>query len=93
MPPRLRPFVIGSVAYLRQLHDSDTLAVNGQLFEVGGGVKYALITRPVVPRAKTRLHALGVRVDARLQARRRGAAFDADVHYGPAAGAALFFRF
>jgi len=91
--PRLRPFVMGSAAYVRQLHDSDTLAVTGQLFEGGGGVKYTLVSRPVVAGSKTKLHVVGVRAEGRLQARRHGAAFDGAVHYGPAASAALFFRF
>lgn len=91
--PRLRPFVIGSAAYLRQLHDANTLAVTGQMFEAGVGVKYAFVTRPVVPRAKTSLHVLGIRAEARLQARRHGAAFDDGLNYGPTAAVGMFFRF
>jgi hypothetical protein len=86
--PRLRPFVEGSAAYLRQLHESDTLGVNGRVYEAGMGVKYL-----VVSHGSGKLNAIGVRADARVQARVRGVAFDEAAHYQPAFTASAFFRF
>lgn len=85
---RLLPFVSGGAAYLRELHDSNTLAVTGRLYEGGGGVKY--VTRP---RAKGTIKSLGIRAEARLQARMRGVAVDDSPHYRGAVMASAFLRF
>ena len=87
----LRPFVIGNAAYVRQLHDADTLAVNGQQYEAGGGVKFPLR----VNRAKRsgQLRTFGVRADARIRARIRGVAFDDGLHFAPLLTASAFYRF
>ncbi len=42
---RVRPFVTGGGGYLRQLHEGETLAVTGQFYEIGGGVKITLASR------------------------------------------------
>lgn len=85
---RLAPFVGGGIAYLRQLHESNTVAVTGRVYEVGGGAKYFFLSRP-----SGRLNGLGVRADARIAARSRGVAFDSDIRYGPTLSASLFVRF
>jgi hypothetical protein len=84
---RLRPYVSASLSYLRQLHESNTLAVTGRMFEVGGGVKYALRSRP------KGLKSVGVRGDARIAASTKGVGFDDSTRYGPSLGASLFVRF
>ena len=87
----LRPFVIGSAAYVRQLHNADTLAVNGQQYEAGVGVKYPLRVRRD---SKTgRLRTFGIRAEARVRARIRGVEFDDRLHFGPALTASAFYRF
>lgn len=87
-PRQLRYFVSGGVGYLRQLHESGTLAVTGHLYQAGGGVKYPLTTR-----RRGWLGGLGVRADARVTARVKGAAFDDTAHYSPALSATLFAQF
>jgi hypothetical protein len=86
--PKLLPFVSGSAAYLRQLHDRNTLVVTGQMYQLGGGVKYLLGVRD-----RSWLKAYGVRADAGLAARVKGVAFDAGAKYSPSLAASLFARF
>jgi hypothetical protein len=85
---RVAPFVSGGVGYLRQLHAPGTLAVAGQTFHVGGGVKYLLTSRD-----RGRVKATGVRLDARVVGRRKGVAFDDQTRWSPTLGASLFARF
>jgi hypothetical protein len=85
---RLTPFISGDVAYLRQLHEGSTVAVNGLLFAGGGGARYYFTQK-----SSGRPHATGLRGDVRLSGFRKGAAFDSDIHYAPAASIALFVRF
>jgi hypothetical protein len=84
---RLRPFVLGGGGYLRQLHDENTLAANGQLYHVGGGVRYFFrgadgAERPV-----------GVRGDVRAYIRVDGIEFEEKTRTYPAVSALLFFGF
>jgi hypothetical protein len=85
---RLAPFVTAGAGYLRQLHESATLAENGQFYQVGGGVKYLFASRPA-----SRLKGLGVRFDARAVARSKGVAFDDRRSFSPALGASIYARF
>ena len=85
---RLAPFVIAGGGYLRQLHESATLAETGQFYQVGGGVKYLFASRPA-----SRLKGLGVRLDARAVARSQGVAFDGRRSFSPALGASIYARF
>jgi hypothetical protein len=87
----VRPFVMGGGAFLRQLHNADTYAVNGGQFEFGAGVKYPLATA----RSKRTNHVktFGIRADGRVQMRMDGATFDGNAHYGPALSAMAFLRF
>lgn len=85
---RLVTFISGSAAYLRQLHEGDTLAVTGRTYDGGIGAKYFLVSRPA-----GRLNAFGIRADARAQARVRGVALDDFAHFRPALSAAAFVRF
>ncbi len=83
---RAVPFVIVGAGYLRQLHEGDTLAVGGQRYFAGGGVKL-LLSRP------HRLKGLGVRAEARALAQRKGVAFDDRLHTSPVVAASVFVRF
>jgi len=83
---RVHPFVLGGAAYLRQLHESDTLAANGAEFDGGGGVKIILRSRA------SRLRTVGVRADARLAVSTRGVAFASGAIVRPVLTAELFFR-
>lgn len=87
---RIRPFIGGSAAYLRQLHEGATLVATGQSYDVGGGVKLLLAART---RPRQRIGAAGVRLDARVIVRTKGIAFDGRRSVAPAAGASLFVRF
>ena len=86
--PRLQPFADGGAAFLRQLHESNTLAVNGQAFHVGGGVKYWLS-----PKAGKRLKGTGLRGDVRLLMERKGIGFDNSIRSSPSVGVSFFARF
>ncbi|MFI5179235.1 MAG: hypothetical protein ACHQO8_11750 [Vicinamibacterales bacterium] len=85
---RLTPFVSVNAGYLRQLHEAATLAVTGHVYQVGGGVKYRLVSRP-----SSHVKGIGVRLDVRVAARSGGVAFDARTRYAPTLGASLFARF
>jgi hypothetical protein len=85
---RLRPFLALGAGYVRQLHESKTLAATGQSYQIGGGVKYLFGSTPT-----SRLRAIGVRADGRLVAARKGVAFDDGTRFAPALGASFFVRF
>jgi len=84
---RFFPFASGSVAYLRQLHESDTLASTGRLYELGGGIKYLLRSQA------TGLKGAGVRGDVRVQLWKHGVAFDEGLQSRPTVVGAFFVRF
>ncbi len=86
--PRLRPFVIGGAAYVRQLHEADTLAANGMSIDVGGGAKYVLYSRRT-----GRLRSAGLRADARLQTSIYGVSFTDGAHYRAVVTGSAFFRY
>jgi len=89
--PALRLFVIGGAAFLRQLHNGNTYAVNGRQFEFGAGVKYPLATAR--SKKSNRVRTFGIRADGRVQVRVDGATFDGNAHSGPALSAMAFIRF
>jgi hypothetical protein len=84
---RASPFIIAGAGYLRQLHEGDTLAVNGQRYFAGGGVKLLLMSRA------HKLKGVGLRADARALVQRHGASFDERVHTSPLLSASVFLRF
>ena len=84
---RTLPFVIGGVAYSRQLHETSTLVETGMLFDIGAGVKRTLMQR------RGTLKAIGVRAEGRVRIRASALAVDASTHASPALAASLFFRF
>lgn len=86
--PRARVFVSAGAAYLRQLHEGETLGVSGTLFDVGGGLKYMFRTR-----AGGHLKGTGLRGDFRVGAQRKGIAFDDSLRFAPSVGVSLFARF
>lgn len=84
---RATPFALAGAGYLRQLHEGNTLAVTGQTYFAGGGIKYLLMSRP------HRLKGVGVRADVRALMRRKGVAFDSSPRTSPVLAASLFVRF
>jgi len=84
---RASPFIVAGAGYLRELHEGDTLAVNGQRYFAGGGIKWLLMSSP------HKLKGLGLRADARALLQRKGAAFDERVHTSPSVTASIFARF
>ena len=88
LSPRLVPFVTAGGGYLRQMHAERTLLETGQYYQVGGGVKFLLWSRP-----RGLVNAIGARVDARALVRMKGVAFDDGGHAAPAVGASAFVRF
>jgi len=86
--PHWVPFAIGGAAYMRQLHEQQTLLVSGRSYEAGAGVKYLLGAR-----AGARLKTVGVRADVRAMVRTAGVNVDGRAHVSPARGASLFVRF
>jgi hypothetical protein len=87
---RIRPFIGGGVAYLRQVHEGATLIDSGQSYDGGGGVKLLLASRT---RPRQLMRAAGVRLDARLVVRTKGITFDGRRSIAPAAAASVFVRF
>jgi hypothetical protein len=87
-PPKVVPFVTGNIAYLRQLHQTRTLVVTGQLYRVSGGIKYLFASR-----SDSRLKGYGLRAEGGFAARVKGVAFDDGAHYAPWVAASLFARF
>jgi len=79
--PRVVPFAIGGVEYMRQLHAQQTLLVAGQFYEAGTGVKYLMRSR------------VGVRGEVRAIVRTAGVNVDGRAHVSPAIAASLFVRF
>lgn len=87
-PAHLKPFVAGQVAYLRQLHEGDTLAVTGHSYQLGGGIKY------FVPlQHSSWFKGYGVRGDIGVAARAKGVFFDDATRFSPVVAASLFARF
>jgi hypothetical protein len=84
---RLVPFVTGSAAYLRQLHEGDTLVVTGQAYRVGGGLKYFF------PERSSLFKGYGLRADVGVAVRVKGVNFDSGARYSPAAAGSFFVRF
>jgi hypothetical protein len=85
---RLAPFVTAGGGQLRYRHEQRTLLEIGQYYQVGGGVKFLLFSRP-----RGFVNAIGARVDARAVVRRDGVSFDDLAHTAPAVGIAAFVRF
>jgi hypothetical protein len=84
---KLTPFVTGGGGYLRQLHEGDTLAESGQLYQLGGGVEY------LFSRGSSGVKGIGVRADVRAVFRTKGVAFDDGHSVSPAFAASLYARF
>jgi hypothetical protein len=84
------PFVSGGIGYLRQLHEGSELVETGQVYSVGGGVKYVWAERPAGV-----VKGLGLRADARLLIRRGGIDLQpgSASHASPSVGASLFVHF
>jgi len=85
---RIVPYVAGGAGFLRQLHDTGTVAENGSIYHVGAGIHYLLTNS-----ATGGIKALGIRLDGRAVMRSGGVSFVDGVHVSPGAGALLFVRF
>ena len=68
---RFVPFGAAGGGYLRQLHDGRTLVEHGQVYHVGGGVKYRLLAK-----SSGAIRVTGLRGDARVYFMRGGISFD-----------------
>lgn len=87
MGSRATPFALAGAGYLREVYEGGTLAVTGQTYFAGGGIKYLLTSRP------HGLKGVGVRADVRAIARRKGVAFDTRLRTSPVVAASLFVKF
>jgi hypothetical protein len=85
---RGRPFFDVGVGYLRQLHEGNTVRETGQMYHLGGGVKYLMTSR-----RPGLTSGLGFRVDARLNMRSGGFAFTERVRPFVSIGGGLFATF
>ena len=68
--PKVRTFASGGAGYVRQLHQDRTLVEGGQVYHLGGGVRYWLRGRPESARS------IGLRGEVRINMRRNGIDFD-----------------
>jgi hypothetical protein len=87
-PPLLTPFLTAGGGYWRELHAGAVLADTGRFYDVGGGLKVLLRSRE-----EALVKGVGVRIDARVQARTGGIAFDGASRLSPTLGVSLFGRF
>jgi hypothetical protein len=85
---RALPFVDAGGGYRRHLHDDGALVETGQIYHVGGGVKFVFGTH-----GQNRGTQVGIRADARASIRTRAATLDGRAHTAPALGVSLFARF
>ncbi|HSK09376.1 MAG TPA: hypothetical protein VK911_07360, partial [Vicinamibacterales bacterium] len=85
---RGRTFVAAGAGYMRQLHEGNTLVETGQVYHVGGGVKYMLR-----PRKAGFVRAFGMRADGGLYLRAGGFSFDDRIARSPAATIGLIAAF
>lgn len=85
---RAQPFISGGGGHLRQLHAGGTLLETGQVYHVGGGVKYAFLLRP-----EHVFKGLGVRADGRAYLRGGGLDLEGGRRWFSAAGLGLFVLF
>jgi hypothetical protein len=84
------PFVSGGLGYLRQLHEGRALVETGQVYSVGGGLKYVWVERSAGV-----VKGLGLRADARMLIRRGGIDLRSGSasHASPSVAASLFVHF
>lgn len=83
--PRVRMFASGGAGYVRQLHQDRTLVEGGQVYHLGGGVRYWLRGRPESARS------IGLRGDVRVNLRRNGIDFDNRTRVYPTFSILTFF--
>jgi hypothetical protein len=84
---RARPYVVAGGGYLRQLDVDRVKAETGNLFHLGGGIRYWLRG------SDARRRALGLRAEVRAQLRSGGLEFEEKTRLAPAANLFLFFGF
>ena len=82
------PFLAAGAGVLRRVHEGATLADNGRLYFIGGGVAYPFRQMQAGGRK-----AAGVRIDARASIVSGRLSFDGSAHVTPAVTGSLFVRF
>ena len=80
------PFVSAGAGYLRDVHEGSTLVAPGQTLSAGGGMRFRLTS------GEGTLKAAGLRAEARVVVRRKGAGPER-LQPSPALAASVFFRF
>jgi hypothetical protein len=85
---RILPFVSGGAGYLRQLHEGQTVIETGQVYHVGGGVRYWLGLGDT-----GLIRAWGLRADARAYFLVNGFSLDDSARPHGAVSAAVFVTF
>ena len=85
---RATPFIAAGGGYLRQLHEGHTIIEHGQVYYAGGGLKYALRSRPAGP-----MRGIGVRVDARTYVTSGGIVLEKGPRPRGAISGGLYLRF
>ena len=81
---RFRTFATGGAGYVRQLHQDRTLVESGQVFYLGGAVRYWL--RGTADSSRS----LGLRGDVRLNLRRNGIDFENETRTYPTVSLSVF---
>ena len=92
-PPQVRArtiaaFLAAGGGYRREVHQGAALADTGHFLDVGGGLKVLLRLRE-----QALVKGVGLRIDARVQARTGGIVFDGASRLSPTLGVSLFGRF
>jgi len=82
--PQLRVFASGGAGYLRQLHQDRTLVESGQVYYLGGGVRYWLRGLPTSARS------IGLRSDVRVNFRRGAIEFADSLRVYPTISLLMF---
>ena len=82
------PFVSGGGGYLRQLHEGDFLVETGQVYHLGGGLKYLFVRR-----TDQFVNGLGARVDVRVCLREGGFDLEDERRSFSAVGVSLILLF
>ena len=90
---RGRPFVTGTIGYVRQLHEGRADVDTAVSFGGGGGFTYQLVTRTSRSVRGPALRGVSLRADVRWMVTDRGYSFNGRARSGAVAGAGLLLNF
>lgn len=90
---RGRPYAAAGVGYLRQLHEGQTVADTGTLYNVGGGLIYLIQVKRVRLLPGLAMQGVGIRADLRANLATGGFSFDARHRLYAGASGGLFIGF